>query len=232
MYQRIIVSLAVFSTLLVSAHAATVDWAADNYNGVSLANGTAVPVGDLVEIGSFSFGASGSALSLDIQNAYGTGGTAGFNTVLGDFTPFGSTTIGYGGDPAGQWALKGSANTGFAGQQIVMMVFNASTTAAATQFGVFFESSASNSAWAFPADGVSFPTTVDLADLTVSGGTNTLNTGAYIPITGSGFGVGTSLENSGASNFDLAVIAVPEPGSTSLLVIGLGAMALRRRRRA
>jgi hypothetical protein len=219
--------------LLTQAQSATVGWTGDTGNGIALANGTPVPIGDLLELGTFNF--TGTASQISMQIASFANNPTG---LAAHFTLFGSTTFGNGGDPAGEWT-KSSSNTGFGGEQIYIWAFNAPTLGAATQQGVFFlDSTASgtaNPSWAFPSDSGSVPAgNIDIGNLTgetsstpIQPATNTPLASAYIPV--GGFGLGTSIDN-GYQDFDLAVIAVPEPSSVALGLTGVALLAFRRRR--
>jgi hypothetical protein len=119
-----------------------------------------------------------------------------------------------------------------------LWVFNSSTLNTATQQGVFYwsisdtttisDSDAPGLRWSFPTDEVAGTTSIELSDLTNSAG-NALAGGAHVVI--GGFGTGNS-DATTAPNFNLAVIAVPEPSTAFLGLLGGMAMLVRRRRRA
>jgi hypothetical protein len=214
--------------------AATVDFSAHTFNGVTDASGTALPVGDVVEIGWFN--ASDATLK----------GDAGNYTALSQlFTLYATGHIGDGdvAGTAGYFADGVTASTGslsIGGDQIYMWIFNGSNPATATQEGIFYFNKASSSHWAFPVDGPpAGNTSIDLADLTgalTGSGSNTLvagNAPGGTPIADvviGSFGPASIATPFNAKAFELA--AAPEPATAGLAIFGGLAVLLRRRRTA
>ncbi len=184
-------------------------------NGVGLLNGTLDPVGSLIRIGTFT------GLNATQIRALQFNPTA----LNAAFTEFGITTIGagnpFGTNPptAGYWSastINNTTATAFVGQQIYYWIFNASTLATSTQYGVF--TAPGNTNWVFPAD-VPTPgiTTTDLS--------NVPNTTAGIVI--GSFGTGSAF---GFPEYNLA--AVPEPSTYALALVGVGTLVAFVRRKA
>jgi PEP-CTERM motif len=202
-------------TILASTtYASTVSWGAAESNGVGLADGTPLPAGDLVWLGSFM-----TLTNAQVANDMSMGDVS---AVLSDFQQFGpGSTIGTGaGGLDGYWSANDttSANAvSLQNKEIFYFVFNAPTTGAATQYGIFTNTSLPS--WVFPDDNaIPNTTTTDLSQ---------------VPHDSSGilwgnFGTGSAL---GFPLYNLAPIAaVPEPSTYALAALGaLGLVLLRRR---
>jgi hypothetical protein len=206
--------------LTLNAHATiAVYWGAQGSTAFDLADSTALPVGDLIEIGTFS---STNGISPD--------NTAGANLV--NFTAFATGHIGDGVLPDGYALLFSEGqDTGFAHKQIYIVAVNASTVSAATQQGIWTVDFALAPNWRFPASTDSLNTTfIDMDDLSSNPGVvhAPLAAGAHIVIGNGKLGTGTTTDNSAGLNL---TIVVPEPSTWALVVAGLlGMVGLIRRR--
>jgi hypothetical protein len=177
---------------------AQVTWGAQTTTGIGDASGIELPVGDLVEIGTFNLTDS------QIQQIQ-----SDIPALTAAFTKFDTSVIGAGFNIPGTWAKESSGSfegAGVAGKQIYYWIFNASTVAQATQQGIF--TALSNDAWKFPSDATIPHTTVtDLAQV------NDFIVG--------GFGTGTS-STFGTPLVNLAPIPEPSWTGAAYAVIGLG----------
>jgi len=203
---------------VLRADGATVGWSATAGIGtLTDSGGTAVPLDSaLIMIGTFqpTLGTGPSGADVTLQSLFASGDIA---TILGDFTQF-NTTSHLAGKPGtgttsgpGQWTYN-DINTAavFANQQVYMLAFNATTTGAATQMGIFTGAYGAFSAeWSFPADTSLGSILPELGDTTLSG-----------VIVGSLSG----------TNYKMAAI-VPEPSSVMLCAVAAIAMAGRRNRK-
>jgi hypothetical protein len=202
--------------LAVSSSYATVSvtWGTSSTTYLSDSGGAAddatqLASGDLLEIGTFAT-APGSVTLANVQS------------VLSSFEVFGSGTI----DPSvpGSFSIT-SANTAgvtFTGKQIYLVAYNAATTGAATEAGIFYASIAS---WTMPADGPTANTTIDPGDLFGA------NNGVSATLGANGHVVygNTAFDAAGYSLLDTAPI-VPEPSTWMLVGTGLiGLLGFRRR---
>jgi len=201
---------------------ATIEMTATDSNYVALANGQMLPSGDLIELGQFSI--SDSAVS-----ALASGNSlsqANYATLLSDFIPLAN---GISQGTAGSATVAGSAgaydisftgnNAGFANGGAYLLVFNAATSGAANQVGVFKNGT-------FPGD------------MTAGTKANDLDTGTIL--LGS-YTAATSVDNAWnddvvgnpvINTFNLDTV-VPEPSTYMLVGSGLiGLLAMRRRRSA
>jgi hypothetical protein len=194
--------------LTVSSYAAgpiSVNWGAGDVTEFTDVSGTALPVGDLVLVGTFTVAPTDG------------------QSTLANFVTFGTGHSGDGALPAG-YSSDGltASDAGFAHTQMYLVVVNATTIGAATQEGIYTVSDVQNPAWKFPATtDVPSLTTIDVEDLNSSPGSQAaLNPGADIVF-------GSGIDASG--NVRLANL-VPEPSTYLLVGTGLlGLLGLRRR---
>lgn len=185
-----------FVTGAISARAAQVTWGAQVSNGLGTADGSDLPVGNLVRLGTFNI--SDSTIAANAKNV----------TYLNShFIEFAHAANGdnVSGHKA-HWAAdssNSSTSLGVANIRIYYWAFNSSSLTTATQIGIF--TAPTNSRWQFPADSaVPNTTTTDLSD---------------VPHDGSGilvgsFGIGTS-DLSGARLFNLAALTSSTPTPTA-----------------
>lgn len=211
--------LATASTASFVHGAAVVNVSAQTYNGLSLANGNALPISDLIRVGFFNL--SDSAIQAN------QGNLAFLNS---NFIQFGVAASGDSFGIAGYFAdsLTNSTTTlGIAGGQIYLWALNSTTLASATQQGIFYLTG--NSEWTFKLDTAN-PNTAnpDLSDLTNA--SNTLLPTAHLVV--GTFPGGTTGTIAGARNFNLAPVVAPEPTTAALMMVGLVSLAARRRRQA
>jgi len=193
---------------------------------------TWLPSGDLILVGSFLGGSYNNNNGL--ISALVSGGQisqANYTALLGNFVPLNGTASGVVGSGASGYdgafdltAVNGG-NSSFAQTPIYVMAFNASTTAAATEVGVYtFPASGSSeypSSMATGSANANFDMATELIGTSVSGLTNPYDTDQNFA--GNNNDVMLSLEN---------IQQVPEPSTVTLVVLGmLGAIGLIRRRR-
>ena len=224
------VSLFVITT---RAHAfAVVNLSATDSNFLASANGQLLQTGDLIEVGEFSISDS----AIGAMNLNGVIAPFEYTTLLSDFIPLNGTssgvvgqgtsdamsgTNGYAG--AFQFAVTGS-NPAFAAGSIYLMVFNAATSTAATQVGVF-------KCGTFPANMSTGASVVDL------------DIGQVPPLIGT-YTVNSSVDSAfnddetegnqypAINTFNLDIF-IPEPSTYALIGTGvLGLLATFRRRRS
>ena len=198
----------------ISLSAAEVDWGNSTIgNGLGLADGTLVPAGDLVRVGSFDITPTQIAANASDLSYLNSNFTEFADTTVGSGNPFGD-----GSTPDGYWAATSinlTTTLGIAGDQIYYWAFNASTLDAATQDGIFTDPSSAN--WIFPAD-VAIPnsTTTDLGDVPSS------PSGIIV----GGYGTGDA---NGFPEYDLE--PVPEPSSLVMLGCAVaGVIVLKTRK--
>lgn len=207
---------------------ATVGWAAAQDNGFGLADGTDLAAGSLLRLGTFT----------NLSDAQIVANKADLNFLDSYFVEFASSAIGVGvGGLDAHFAQSDTVNAGslgLIGDQIFFWAFDAATLGGASQHGIFYLNSATNSAWAFPTDTPgSDDTTIDISQLT---SVDALSLIGGATILAGGFGVGTSdfFESPAGGSvsyplFNLEVI--PEPSTYALIAMGLGLIGLRFRRR-
>jgi hypothetical protein len=193
--KNLLISLLIpaFFPFPLGAQVVSVSWGAQNSNGLGDAAGSELPIGDLIRIGSFT-----------LTDAQVQAAASNFSALNAAFVQYGTAAVGDGFGFAAHWAAVTSASTdslGINGHRIYYWAFNAPSTGAATQYGVFTSTSPD---WVFPSDG-SIPntTTTDLEQVD--------------KILIGGFGSGTSTAT-GAALFNLVII--PEP-SEAAPVVGL-----------
>jgi hypothetical protein len=213
--KRILALLLVAASTTFVAHAATVVATAQNYNGISLLDGSALPGGDIIRVGLFNL--------TDAQIQANQGNLSFLNN---NFVQFGVAHSGdtYGIDGYFATTLQGSTDSlGIAGGQIYFWALNATSLANANQQSIFYFTG--NPEWTFKADGANPNSSgPDVSDLT--GGTNALLPAAHLVV--GTFPGGNSAAFPGAKNFNLVAV-VPEP--SCVLLLGAGALGLLARRR-
>jgi hypothetical protein len=222
-----VASIALISSLTQIAQGATVVWAAANDNGFSLANGSNLPVGSLIRVGTF-----------DITDGVIAANAGNIPFLNSHFIEFGNARIGdgVGGIPEHfnktSEANSGTSGLNIVGAQIYFWAFAsgdnstvASSIATAFQLGVYYlDKTALLGKWAIPVeDPLPGQTNIDITDL--SNGAVLAND-AHVVI--GSFPDGTS-DATGAPNFGLSV---PEPSAATAVIASVGLLALRRRRRA
>lgn len=225
MKRILLASLALASFLVTSSQGATIVWGAAADNGLSLANGSNLGIGNLVRVGTFNI--------TDSVIQANAGNIAFLNS---HFIEFGNTRIGQGvGGIAEHFQMTSVANGGagglnIAGAQLYIWAFAsddnstvANSIATATQLGIFYFDKAVDAEWGVPLTEPDGFTDIELTEL--SNGSALAN-GAHV-LVGS-FPDGTS-DTTGAANFGLAV---PEPSAATAVIASVGLLALRRRRRA
>lgn len=186
-----------------AAGAAQVSWGAAVSNGVGLADGTDLPAGDLVRLGSFNL--TPAQIAANASN---------LPFLESHFVEFGRALIGDGnvaGDgvrhPAHWFAnsTNSSDNLGIAGARIYYWIFNTVPGTTPNQIGIY--TAPANSAWVFPADAqIPNTTSTDLSQVPHD------SSGIIV----GGFGVGTS-DLSGSPLYNLAVVSsnsTPTPTPT------------------
>ena len=207
MKKAIIIAVSIIASVS-SIHAAAITFGAVptaqqflDRDGVALAGG-------LVLVGTFSDAASISLKPGSVDSSFSNiASTAGWT----QFSQLGIATN-TAGRVGGQVIDNTSAADFFNGKPLFLWVFNGTTRANSTQFGIFRAGSAPVP-WVFPtnAGGV--------------GDSLTLST------TATGAGTISALGGVGSSGSGLRLVApVPEPGTVALLLVGAVGFASRRRR--
>ncbi len=218
---KLLIVAGTLALTLSAGQASQVTWGAYTSNGVGDASGTPLPIGDIILLGHFNL--------TDAQIA-ANGNNEAF--LMANFVQYASAFVGDGApagpnpaDNLGYWLANSnnsSNSLSIQNTQMYYWVFNASTTQAASQYGIFTNPTAAS--WKFPDDNAVPPTTItDLSDVqhTSQG------------ILWGGYGTGTS-KDAVSPLFNLkAFAAVPEPSTLALLTVGLlgGAAAVRKARR-
>jgi hypothetical protein len=206
--------------------AQTVSWAAQNANGLGLADGNSrLPAGNLVRLGTFDVADS------NIQTHQSE-----FTYLNSHFTEYGSVTIGQGfGGNAGHFAASNSGPTesgpNIVGQQIYLWAFDNPTAVSATQYGIFYMNKSNNSAWQFPIQTpVPATTTIDLGELTIGVNHDALAAGATVVL--GGFNIGSGKSFDGVSPlFSLTVIPEPSAYAVFFGLLCLGGAVLGKKLR-
>ena len=157
----VVFGVAVMTAATVRAADITVGWTADNV-GIALEDGTAVPQGDLIQIGRFT-----------------TAPTVG-SPDLSNFVVFDSSTMGAGFNVDGFFDVSSTEDeAGFANQQIYLVVFNAPLAVNATQLGIY---TWSTSNWFYPeSTDIPNSTAVNTVEITSSAGVIFGNTTEGVP---------------------------------------------------
>ena len=210
------------------SNAATIVWAAAADNGFAAADGSMVPAGNLVRVGSFN-----------ITDQQIVANQTDISFLNSNFVEFGSARFGQGVGAPGYFTATSNANPdagglNVAGKQIYVWAFlsgdnssNAQSLATVAQHSILYMPFAADPDWMFPTD-VPVPgaTTIDISDLTRPDAA-TLDPLAKLLV-----GTFPSGPN-GTLNSQNFALVVPEPGTTGLLVLStIGFLGVRRRRLA
>jgi Putative Ig domain len=223
---RLLILASCIASFGMPLSAATLNWSASINHGLSLANGSEVPVGSLVRLGWFRNVNTGTQLTVSEIQAIASSPT----NLNSNFVEAASSTIGTGftGSVAGHFTAASSADTGstglnLEGKQMFLWILNAASLGTASQQAIVSWDITDTTTnpdgspdtpgvrWKFPVQNPPGVTTVDLTDLTT--GTGNLAAGARV-IVGT-FPTGTSSTTSN-TNFGLAEIA-NVPSITSVL---------------
>lgn len=209
-------------------HSATVNWNATADTGLALANNSALTQGNLIRLGYFTI--SDSAVVAAKSNP---------TTLNNSWRSIADSTVGFGTGFDASFSVATSpailSGADF-GHQIYLWVLNAPTIGAATQQSIFYEPSANNSSWSFPATNAgNVSTTIDIGQAkTALGGIYLAGNyqASNAAVTSIFVGAGAPPGVYGAVQLE-SVSPVPEP--STFLVGAFAAMAgvsLRRRRQS
>jgi hypothetical protein len=220
-YLTLLLTLGGLAASVHGASIVTVNVSALAYNGVSLADGSLLPQGDLIRVGYFN-------LTDDLIQANNT--PAGLSFLDANFVQFGTAVSGQGVGSPGYFSnsLTGFTGTsGLIGKQIYLWVLDSPTLASATQEGVFYLTGNTN--WLFPDDSSAnpLPANAEVADLT--GNSNVSLPNAHVVLGTFPGGDGNPAFFPGSKTFNLTPV-VPEPSSIVLLAVGAVGLFQRRRR--
>jgi len=214
----------------VLASSGEYEGSASDSNFVAVAGGTALlPVGDLVEAGSFTL----SNTAIQGLTSGNTITPANEATLLAAFVPentisSGTISEGTGGAYAGAFDIDFYGNNMGSSVPAYILIFNASTSGAATQVGVFNGAAYTTvGSWTFPVTPSSSYSGGDFDDAHALIGTYTTNSALDVP-----YNDGPGGQNPVINTFNLDQI-VPEPSTYMLVAMGLlGGIGLIRRRRS
>ena len=217
---RILITTAVLiQTLVMSVQASTVGWGAAIDRGVGLSSPTtattAVLAGSLVRLGYYINTVTGLPLSnTEIQALASPANPNNKSNLDAAFRQYGQAQIGDGvGGENGVWSASSSnSQAQFGGRTAYYWILNAPSLGATTQYAIVTAAQ-----FVFPADTATGQLTTDINQVTAQG-----------IVVGEGFGTATIFGSPGVPVVKLA--PVPEPATAFLSVVGLAAIASRRRR--
>ena len=244
--KRIISALALFAGCnLYAATVLTVNWSAATDNGIGLANGTPLAVGNEIRVGAFDF--PDATLNADVQGFIAAGNLAG---LASHFTLFDTAFIGtsafagnLGTVPLAQrgglfektsGGVSVSSGSPIFSKQIFLWAFKTSgdngvlgNFSNVTQTGIF---SSNTAAWLFPAD-TNGPESRPIEITNLSDGAGSALAGTARIVTG-GFATSTVTLATGNNKVFTLSPVVPEPSTIALLIPGvIGLLGYRRLRR-